>query len=91
MQSTLLGVGSPSTKFNCTGEGKRLVDCGFILSPGGFEGLLPLLEDGMEEGAAAWTSLNGSLCSALGFSLVAEACLFGGGDIDLFLDDKNAS
>ena len=90
MQSTLLEAGSSSMKLSCTGDLKRLLGRAVFSSWVDFEKTLLLLEDAMES-AAALTGLDGLFSSIGGATQTDAACLFGGGDIDLFLDDRNAS
>ena len=54
------------------------------------EDLSPLLEDELEDDATL-TTLGFPLCSSPSLTLTVEVCLFGGGDIDLFVDDWKAS
>ena len=90
MQSILLEAGSSSMKFSCTGDRIRLLDWGFVASFVEFEALSLLLEDAME-GGAALTAHEDASTPIAGLAAIDEACLFGGGDIDLFLDDWNTS
>lgn len=89
-QSTLLDAGSCSMKFSCTGDGMIVLDRGFVASLVDSERLFLLSESTME-GAADLNTLKPSFSSASGLSFTAEACLFGGGEIDLSRDDRNAS
>ena len=91
MQSALLEAGSSPTKFSCTGERIKFLDWEFIGSVVDLERLSLLSEDDVE-GAAALRALSASpFSTTAGLLLTDEACLFGGGDIDLSLDDWNAS
>lgn len=90
MQSTLLEAGSCSTKLSCTGELMKILDWDFVTSLVDLESFLPLSEDNVE-GAVALLMLKAPLSSTLSLPLAVEACLLGGGDIDLSLDDWNAS
>lgn len=86
MQSILLEAGSSSTKFSCTGDGIWLLGWDSVASFLDFEGLSLLLGDTIG-GSAALRPLEGPLSSVVCLPLIDEACLFGGGEIDLFLDD----
>ncbi len=53
-------------------------------------GLSPSLEDEHEDDAKS-TTLGFPPCSPPSLALTVEVCLFGGGEIDLFVDDWKAS
>lgn len=90
IQSTLLEAGSSSIKFSFTGDGIWLLDRDSVASFVDFEASSLLLEDA-RGGIAALTPLESLFSSIIGLPLTDGACLFGGGDIELFLDDWNAS
>ena len=90
MQSTLLEAGSCSTKLRCIGDGKRVPDWTFVRFLVDGKGSLLLPGDNVGD-AAALRTLEASTSSAPDLLLPVKACLFGGGDIDLSLDDWNAS
>lgn len=91
MQSALLEAGSSPTKFSCIGERIKVLDWGLVGSVVDLEGWSALLEDDVE-GAAALRGLSAWLFSAIaGLPLTDDACLLGGGDMDLSLEDWNAS
>lgn len=77
-------------KLSCTGDGKTVLGRGLVASMVDFEGLL-LFSEGNMESAAVLTTPKPSVSSPPGLSPTVEACLFGGGDIDLSLDDWNTS
>ena len=89
-QSTLLDAGSCSTKLSCTGDGNTILDWFLVASWINSEGLLLLSEGNMED-AVALTTFKASVSSRSALPPKAEACLFGGGDIDLSLEDWNTS
>lgn len=63
---------------------------GFVDSSFDLERSRPMSEDNVE-GAAALAMLGGPPFSKPGLSLTVEACLFGGGDIEVSLDNWKAS
>lgn len=89
-QSMLLDAGSCSMKLSCIGDGKSVLDWGFVACLVDLEGSLPLSEDKVK-GAAALTTLKVPASSLSDLPLTVDAYLFGGGDIDLSLDDWKAS
>ena len=91
MQSALVEAGSSPTKFNCIGEGIKVLYRGFVGSVVDLEGLSALSEDDLEVAAALRALSASPFSTVVGLPLIDDACLFGGGDMDLSLKDWNAS
>ena len=91
MQSALLEAGSSPTKFSCIGERIKVLYRGFVGSVVDLEGLSALSEDDVEVAAALKALSASPFSTVVGRPLTDDACLFGGGDMDLSLEDWNAS